>query len=203
MGTTQPTSLVRLPLLHMSALRVVALRGLYRLAWHALQVRTRLAPGWGRGVTCLLTQGSRVLLVRHTYGQRGTWYLPGGAMRRREAPAQTAAREMREELGLRDLVWHELGARDMRLAGVSGRRNCLHAELADPTVHPDPVEIAQAGWFELSELPGRRGAEVGQLLALLPNAVDASQGLPLRNPSRPPSEGASPKIDPAGETRLP
>jgi 8-oxo-dGTP pyrophosphatase MutT (NUDIX family) len=188
----------------MSALRVAALRGLYRLAWHALQLRARLLPNWGRGVTCLLTRGSRVLLVRHTYGQRETWYLPGGAMRRREAPAQTAAREMREELGLRDLAWRELGARDMRLDGVCGRRNCLHAELAEATVRPDPVEIAQAHWFELSELPGRRGAEVGQLLALLgADALDASPGPPRRNPSRPPSGGASSKIDPAGETRLP
>jgi 8-oxo-dGTP diphosphatase len=152
----------------MSPLRVAALRCLYRLAWRVLQLRTLLLPNWGRGVTCLLTHGSRVLLVRHTYGRRGTWYLPGGAMRRHETPTQAAAREMHEELGLRDLSWHELGARDMRLDHVSGRRTCLHAELTDPAVRPDPVEIAQARWFELGELPARHGAEVKQLLALLP-----------------------------------
>jgi 8-oxo-dGTP diphosphatase len=191
----------------MSALRVAVLRGLYRLAWHALRLRGLLG-GRSVGVMCLLTHDSRVLLVRHTYGQRHIWHLPGGRMRRREAPMPAATREMREELGLRDLPWRELGVRDIRLDGIAGRSTCLHAELADPTVRPNPVEIAQARWFQFEQLPVPRGPEIGQLLALLSTAScasadDASPGMPPSNPSRPPSKGASPKTDPTGETRLP
>ena len=58
--------------------------------------------GWwavrGLGVKCVLTDGDRVLLVRHTYGPR-EWDLPGGGVKRGERPATTARREMHEELG--------------------------------------------------------------------------------------------------------
>lgn len=153
------------------ALRLAVLHGLYRVAWRALQLRALLWPRRGRGVKCVLTHREQVLLVRHTYGQRGTWYLPGGIVRPRETPPSAAAREMAEELGLRDLRWRELGARDMRLDGLSVRLACLHAELSDPTVQPDPVEIAEARWFDLKQLPVPRGSDVGSLLLLFLHAT--------------------------------
>jgi hypothetical protein len=60
----------------------------------------------------------------------------------------------------------ELATRDLRLERISVRLTCLHAELAEPDVRADPVEIAQAGWFALDELPSPRGSEVGLLLML-------------------------------------
>jgi 8-oxo-dGTP pyrophosphatase MutT (NUDIX family) len=92
-------------------------------------------------------------------------------MRRRETPLAAAAREMEEELGLRDLRWRELGARDMRLDGLTVRLACLHAELADSAVRPDPVEIADARWFDLEQLPAPRGSDVGSLLLLFLHAT--------------------------------
>jgi ADP-ribose pyrophosphatase YjhB (NUDIX family) len=150
----------------MSSLRVRALRRLYRVAWRALQLRSVLLPGRGRGVKCVLTHRGRVLLVRHTYGQRRTWYLPGGAVHRGEAPAHAAAREMQEELGLHELQLRELATQDLRLERISVRLTCLHAELTDPRVRVDPVEIAEVGWFALDDLPTPRGSEVGLLLML-------------------------------------
>jgi 8-oxo-dGTP diphosphatase len=42
-----------------------------------------------------------ILLVRHSYGDRGVWHIPGGGYRpRHETPEQAARREVREELGL-------------------------------------------------------------------------------------------------------
>ncbi len=150
----------------MRALRLAVLRPVYRVAWRLLQLRSTLLPGRGRGVKCVLTHGNRVLLVRHTYGSRRTWYLPGGALRRHETPRQGAAREMREELGLRDLSLRELITRDMRLERISVRLTALHAELTDIEVHPDPLEIGEAAWFAFDDLPVPRGSEVGQLLLL-------------------------------------
>jgi 8-oxo-dGTP pyrophosphatase MutT (NUDIX family) len=152
----------------MSALRIAVLHAAYRVAWRLLQLRSLLLPGRGRGVKCLLTHRGRVLMVRHTYGARRTWYLPGGAARRREPPLRAAAREMEEELGLRDLQLHDLQTRDIRLERVQVRLRCLHAELPDPAlVRPDPVEIAQVAWFAPQELPTPRGSETDLLLALL------------------------------------
>ena len=51
----------------------------YRIAAQLLRVLRPLVPiDWG-GVKCVLTDGYRVLLVRHTYGSR-LWDLPGGAV---------------------------------------------------------------------------------------------------------------------------
>ncbi len=155
----------------MSSLRLAVLHGLYRVAWRALQLRALLWPRPGRGVKCVITDRERVLLVRHTYGQRRTWYLPGGVMRRRETPLSAAAREMEEELGLRDLDWRELGARDMSIDGLPVQLTCLHAELSDPTVRLDPVEIAEARWFDLRRLPSPRGSDVGVVLLLFLHAT--------------------------------
>ncbi len=152
----------------MSALRVALLRRLYRLAWLALQLRSTVIPRRGRGVKCVLTNERRVLLVRHTYGQRAIWYIPGGGVRRRETPLRAAEREMREELGIGDLRWRELATREMRLDRMSVRLTCLHAELVEPErVRIDPVEIAEARWFAQDELPLPHGEEVQPLLDLL------------------------------------
>jgi ADP-ribose pyrophosphatase YjhB (NUDIX family) len=150
----------------MQALRVAVLRRLYRVAWRLVQLRSLLWPRRGRGVKCVLTHRGRVLLVRHTYGARHTWYLPGGAARRGEPPTRAAAREMEEELGLRDLELSELATQDMLLERIAVRLTCLHAELRDPTLRTDPVEIAEARWFALDALPTPRGGEVGLLLTL-------------------------------------
>lgn len=151
----------------MSSLRLRLLHLAYRAAWRALQLRSLVWPRRGRGVKCLLTHDGRVLLVRHTYGARRTWYMPGGAARRRETPRQAAERELREELGLRGLELRELLTRAMRLERIRVRLTCLYAEVPDPgQVRPDPVEIAEVGWFAPGRLPRPRGSEVDFVLAL-------------------------------------
>jgi NAD+ diphosphatase len=147
--------------------RVAALRLLYRVAFRLAQLRAIVLPGRGRGVKCLLTHGDEVLLVRHTYGPRGLWQLPGGGAHRGEPPAHAATREMREELGLGEQEWRELVTIDLRLEHMPVHLTCLHAELPEPALRPDPVEIAQAQWFAMDELPERLGSEVERMLDLL------------------------------------
>jgi 8-oxo-dGTP pyrophosphatase MutT (NUDIX family) len=149
--------------------RVAGLRLLYRVAFRLAQLRAVVLRRRGRGVKCLLIHDHReVLLVRHTYGPRAVWQLPGGGAHRGEAPASTAAREMEEELGLRDLSWHELVTFDISLEHMPVNLTCLYADVADPTLRPDPVEIAQARWFPFNHLPARLGDEVLQMLQMLP-----------------------------------
>jgi 8-oxo-dGTP pyrophosphatase MutT (NUDIX family) len=148
--------------------RVAGLRLLYRIAFRLAQLRAVVLRHRGRGVKCLLIHDHReVLLVRHTYGPRSVWQLPGGGAHGGEASALTAAREMEEELGLRELSWRELLTFDISLEHMPVNLTCLHADVADPTLRPDPVEIAQARWFPFDHLPARLGDEVLQMLQLL------------------------------------
>lgn len=107
-----------------------------------------------RGVRCALTRGGKVLLVRHTYGDR-RWALPGGLVRRHEAGEATARREMREELGIEVTAWKELGT--LRFVGPERARHvveCLSAPLPDSELVVNEAEIAEVAWFAREDVPG-------------------------------------------------
>jgi ADP-ribose pyrophosphatase YjhB (NUDIX family) len=114
----------------------------------------------------------RVLLVRHTYGQKtGVWTLPGGYAVHQELLDQSAVRELREETGLDaevvDLiavltVYNEQGA------GVFAVFR-MQAPLGEPV--PDGVEVAEARWFSLAEL---KAMPDDQLLPSIRNPVLAA-----------------------------
>jgi 8-oxo-dGTP pyrophosphatase MutT (NUDIX family) len=141
-----------------------ARRLLYRFAAVLLHLIRPLVPiDWG-GVKCVLTDGDRVLLVRHTYGSRA-WDLPGGGRRRGETSAAAARREMREELGLDDLRWRPLGQLHARAERHRQTIEVFGAEVSGPELELDLGEIAVAGWFRPDGLPPDLGHFVAPILA--------------------------------------
>ena len=55
---------------------------------------------WRVGAAGAVVHEGRVLMVRHTYGEKeGRWALPGGYAGHDERLDQTAVREVREETG--------------------------------------------------------------------------------------------------------
>ena len=70
----------------------------------------------------------------------------------------TARREMEEELGLGDAPWRPLGDLRGRLYRRHDRIHVLAAEVHDPVLRVDPVEIAVAAWFCRDRLPLWTGA---------------------------------------------
>ena len=137
----------------------------YRVAYRLLAAYAIVRRPRGRGVKCVIAHGDSVVLVRHTYGDRA-WDLPGGGLKRHEQPLRCAQREMREELGLREVEYHPLAEVELRLAHRLVTITCVHAELADPELDPDPVEIAEARFFPRDALPAPLGEEVRSLVRL-------------------------------------
>src|SRR5580658_5184610 len=81
----------------------------YRVAYQLARVYWFFVRPTKSGAKCVIMRGDEVLLVRHTYGNRNAWELPGGAVKRGEKPVDAARREMREELSLAIDDWVELG----------------------------------------------------------------------------------------------
>jgi 8-oxo-dGTP pyrophosphatase MutT (NUDIX family) len=146
---------VRIPV----AVRRAALRG----AYNGLRVYWYLARPEVQGVKCVLTKGEDVLLVRHTYGDRG-WDLPGGRTRRDEAPVATARREMREELGVLIDDWKPLGEVIGTVDHRRDRMQCFHAELRDGRLRIDAGELDAVQWFPRRQLPDAVGRYVREIL---------------------------------------
>jgi 8-oxo-dGTP pyrophosphatase MutT (NUDIX family) len=139
----------------------------YRIAYRLLQVFWFVARPRKHGVKCLVTCRDRVLLVRHTYGNRA-WDVPGGALKRHEAPAAAAHREMHEELGLNGVAWTGIG----EVHGTVNRRrdtiHCFRAELCEPALTIDRGELAAVDWFARSALPEDLAPYVGSVIARAP-----------------------------------
>ncbi|MGN6170127.1 MAG: NUDIX hydrolase [Solirubrobacteraceae bacterium] len=139
-------------------------REAYRVAHRLLRVWWFVRRPTRHGVKCVLTDGDRVLLVRHTYGDR-RWDLPGGNVRRSEPAGQAASREMEEELGIGVEHWDALGDILRISYGCEDTLHCFHAELGDPPLVLNGAEIDDAQWFPERELPAKVGRHVRPVLA--------------------------------------
>jgi 8-oxo-dGTP pyrophosphatase MutT (NUDIX family) len=140
----------------------------YRVAYRVLQAWSLATRPGVRGVKCVLRDGSgRVLFVRHHYGSRRTWELPGGGVKRGEAPRAAVAREALEELGVSDLAWREVGAEHGVWYGKSEVLTIFEAPWPGGKISPDPVEIAHLGWFTVSEPPSPVGPTTKVALRVL------------------------------------
>lgn len=136
------------------------------MAFRVLSIYWLVAQPTKRGVVCVLTRDGDVLLVRHTYGRRWQWDLPGGGMRRREEPLQAVEREVREEIGVEPDEFVLLGELFERIGGKHDQLWCFTAEIGRRELAPSPVEIGEARWFPRDALPSRRARLVDRLVEL-------------------------------------
>ena len=108
--------------------------------------------------------GGRLLLIRPSYGG-SLWQFPGGGMKAGSDPLAAARREFVEETGLVLAAARSLGAHDRWLAGAT---NVVHIVVgaAEGAPQVDNREIVAAAWFDRTELPEPRNANVEGYLGM-------------------------------------
>jgi 8-oxo-dGTP pyrophosphatase MutT (NUDIX family) len=151
----------------LSALPVPLRRAGYRVAHAGLRLYWRIARPQTRGVKCVVRHGDAVLFVRHSYGDRRQWELPGGGMKRGEDPRDTAAREASEELGLDLADWRALGTVDAYGYGKRTTVICFEADAPGRALTVDAGEIEEARWFTLVDPPAPLGLDAQVVLTRL------------------------------------
>jgi len=109
----------------------------------------------------------RLLVVRTTYMGR-EWMLPGGRVERGETPHQAAARETREETGLRVTIER------LRLVDAHHPRDVsfvFAGRVTGGTLDPQLGEIAEVGWLSRAEI-AETSPRLHRLLEFIDEAGD-------------------------------
>jgi ADP-ribose pyrophosphatase YjhB (NUDIX family) len=128
----------------------------HRLAGSVVREYRRTRGSRTLGVRGLvLDRDDRVALVLHTY--LDNWYLPGGGVKQGESYAQALVRELHEEIGLATFhiervlgVYHDtITLKDDHVVAFIVRTATETPVLRSA----DPLEILDARWFDLDDLP--------------------------------------------------
>lgn len=118
-------------------------------------------------VKCIVRDGDRVLFVRHTYGRRDLWELPGGGLRRGEEPAAAARREMLEELGVSLADLRELATVEVSGDHKHTRIVCFQGDAGGAPLRLAAAELAEARWALPSTPPQPLSRDAAALLRLI------------------------------------
>lgn len=127
----------------------------------------RIAPGYSVGAMCFIERDDgALLLVRLSYRDR--WGVPGGLLKRGEAPEAAAHREVLEEVGVEiDLVGEPAVVVDATARRVDLAYRARLANGQDPgSARPGSPEIVQARWFPRDALPELQHETTGALVVL-------------------------------------
>jgi ADP-ribose pyrophosphatase YjhB (NUDIX family) len=147
-------------------LPVPLVRAGYRLAYRLAQVAWFVLRPDMHGVKGILRDADLVLLVRHTYGDRIRWEVPGGHAHPGEPPADAVRREMCEELGV-DIAWEPVGLLGAITDHKAERVHCFVAARPEGELRLARGEILEAQWFALDALPAPVGELSLRTLALI------------------------------------
>ena len=104
------------------------------------------------GVRCIIKDGNRVLLIRHTYGRKD-YTVPGGGKNKNESIEQTAARETKEEVGIEITNIRLVESLSFNKEFKKDTIHICTAEAVSSEITADTAEIKEAAWFDLKKLP--------------------------------------------------
>tara|TARA_B100000745_G_scaffold296593_1_gene242243 strand:- start:32967 stop:33365 length:399 start_codon:yes stop_codon:yes gene_type:complete len=116
------------------------------------------------GVKCVLEYGDEILLVRLAYAHK-KWTVPGGAPEKGETLEETARREIKEEVGIKDIrSIRSLGSYFRDVEHKQDTLHCFLVAVGTKDFSVDGLEVAEAGWFKKDTLPEDLGSQVKVVL---------------------------------------
>lgn len=139
--------------------------------WLATPVLRVYAQHMVRVRALVVTPEAQVLLVRSWFGYQ-RWSLPGGGIRRGEQPVEAASREVFEETGvvIKPSGFVPLGKLDNADSVAPFTIDCQYAISSRQSItHLPRLEVLEAAWFSLNDLPVNRSQTVDSALALIAN----------------------------------
>ena len=125
---------------------------LYFVLWYFSFVYWFIRRPQSYGAEVIVEDGKNILLVRHTYGHRKAWGLPGGHKKHAESFKETAERELKEEVGL-DIPLKKLGMVKL----IEDYRHTNDAvflgQHEQQTISMQEAEIKEYKWWPKDNLP--------------------------------------------------
>lgn len=106
------------------------------------------------GAAVFADGGRLVLLIKENYDRR-RWGFPGGALEPGETPEQAVVRETREETGVEVRVDALVGSYSLADSTLVAHLFRCTILAGSPAV-PGTGEVAEVGWWPVSELPQPR-----------------------------------------------
>jgi mutator protein MutT len=117
------------------------------------------------GVKCALLREDRVLLIRNSYGLR-LWTLPGGGVKRGETIESAVIREMQEEVGISITNPKNCGSMSYDEDHRRDKVWIFVAKASSEQFLIDGIEIEEARWFPIVELPPRKSHLLKEFLRM-------------------------------------
>jgi 8-oxo-dGTP pyrophosphatase MutT (NUDIX family) len=144
-----------------------AAHGALRVWWFVRRPHVHGVKGVLRPAGSGAAAGSgEVLFIRHTYGDRAEWQLPGGGLGRREDPVTAMRREAREELGLDLQDLRSLGSVEAAGQHKTVTLHCFEARVDPAALEVRWAEIEDVRWAPGARPPQPLGESVAETLAL-------------------------------------
>ncbi len=118
-----------------------------------------------RGANVAVFNEDKVLLVRPTYGRR-LWTFPGGRTSRNETYEDAAIREVQEETGIKLSALKFICDHETTKDATRNIIRAFASQTDSIELEVDGIEIKEAGWFSLNDLPQDLNPRVSEALAL-------------------------------------
>jgi len=140
-------------------------RYIYFLAWYLLLFYWYARRPHSNGTAIIIYEHNNILLIRHCYGHRELWGLPGGHKKNNEEFKDSAVRELYEETGLKVNI-KKLGEVNVIEDFRYSKEMIFFGSYNNSEIKIQKSEIIEYKWFPINEIPENMFKSTKEAIAL-------------------------------------